>query len=161
RSASMWKSSWARTVQQPADGGADTPSLRTPRPHQTGPPARLRLLLTIDSPLSTRLFQKLCGAKSTERPLRMGPRDCRYLGSGRSLRDLGRLFGRRPLRVVIGAAWGVERGGEGLALIIDTVQEGDRSLGAIDQAVAVRQEADGLFVLGQGRGQLRLALLEV
>src|SRR5262249_25357806 len=82
RSASMWKSSWARTVQQPADGGADTPSLRTPRPHQTGPPARLRLLLTIDSPLSTRLFQKLCGAKSTERPLRMGPRDCRYLGSG-------------------------------------------------------------------------------
>ena len=41
------------------------------------------------------------------------------------------------------------------------VEQGDGSLGAVDQAVAVRQQADRLLVLGQGAGELGLAALEV
>src|SRR4051812_25441383 len=55
----------------------------------------------------------------------------------------------------------VEGRGDGLALIIDAGQERDGLLGAVDQAVAVRQQSDRLFVLGQRRRQVGLALLEV
>src|SRR5689334_3362922 len=60
-----------------------------------------------------------------------------------------------------GGGFGVEWCREGLSLVIDAGQERDGLLGAVDQAVTVRQEADRLFVLGQRRGEFGLTLLEV
>src|SRR5256885_1131349 len=80
--------------------------------------------------------------------------------AGRGCAAWGCLVGWRG-RFAFGRGGGVERGGEGPALLIDAGQQRDGPFGAVDQAVAVRQEADRLLVRGQRRGQLGRALFQV
>ena len=56
---------------------------------------------------------------------------------------------------------GIEGGGEGVALVVDSGQERHRLLGLVEEAVAVGQESDPLLVLGQRGRQLGLAALQV